>query len=314
MIKNKTLFILGAGASVPFGLPTGQGLRDILTQELPRTASSLNRLVRDCGYTSDQILEFSKAFLRSNVPSIDSFLATRPSFADIGRTSIVAAITPLQDETQLYAQYDSVSKSVRATSDWFGYLYGLMRQGVKSAEDLLGNPVSFITFNYDLSLERLLYSALENGFGLDEDEALMFARRFRIHHVYGSVSPHSSILDPFQYRNSRFPAELKQIASQIALMPSERPPLDPDCVEMILDAEQVFALGFGFDEMNCTLLGTASKNVVTACKSRRLFATAYGLNENEIGIRRQHLAWPGTPVFQPCTSLDLLRQWCYVLQ
>jgi hypothetical protein len=77
MIKTKTLFILGAGASNPFGYPTGAKLRDLIIEQKERR-SILNVLNV---YGDDDIKPFERhqesfidEFRKSSVYSIDSFL------------------------------------------------------------------------------------------------------------------------------------------------------------------------------------------------------------------------------------------------
>ena len=60
MIETPTVLVLGAGASMPFGFPSGKRLValicDLLNGELPTT-----HLLERCGYKKKQIWEFRES-------------------------------------------------------------------------------------------------------------------------------------------------------------------------------------------------------------------------------------------------------------
>jgi hypothetical protein len=70
MIEAKTLLIVGAGASVPYGYPTGNVLKEELFD--PRNLVNLQNKIRDRG-----IELFCQHFEESQQKSIDAFLANR---------------------------------------------------------------------------------------------------------------------------------------------------------------------------------------------------------------------------------------------
>ena len=96
MIDKSTLFILGAGASFPYGYPTGQGLREYIFTKFPDDYSGLLRVY----YSSDnsysramrEVTEFSKAFANSPRVFIDEFLSINQQYQDIGKAAIATAI------------------------------------------------------------------------------------------------------------------------------------------------------------------------------------------------------------------------------
>lgn len=72
MIEAKTLLIVGAGASVPYGYPTGKELRDELCNPAKLRGLSDHYKIHERG-----IELFCQHFKASGLTSIDAFLAKR---------------------------------------------------------------------------------------------------------------------------------------------------------------------------------------------------------------------------------------------
>jgi hypothetical protein len=64
MITKPTLFILGAGASIPYGFPSGWDLRNRIcaeaTNEVPYLATAMRKYF---GVPDSEFIEFSEAFM-----------------------------------------------------------------------------------------------------------------------------------------------------------------------------------------------------------------------------------------------------------
>jgi hypothetical protein len=75
--------------------------------------------------------------------------------------------------------------------NWYFYLYNRMVEGFKTTDSykLFGdNKVTFVTFNYDRSLEHYFFECLRNTFRKVPETALVEQmNRIKIHHVYGQV-------------------------------------------------------------------------------------------------------------------------------
>lgn len=97
--KNITL-VLGAGASHPMGYPVGAGLRSKI---LDLGIVDRQSFAIPAGlYHEDGLLQiFVDSFRRSQMFSIDAFLARRPEFSEIGKRSIAALLLEVEDEQRL---------------------------------------------------------------------------------------------------------------------------------------------------------------------------------------------------------------------
>ncbi len=163
MIKQGTLFILGAGASKPYGYPTGIELtEEIILNFLPEYEGLLSRDQRlnTQGQHKRMSLarEFVDSFQKAHVYSIDTFLASRREYEKIGKAAITYIINKYEKKS--YQQ-----KFPDTGVDWFRYLFDKMIDGGGPGFFATENNVAFVTFNYDRSFEHLLFESYINYYG-----------------------------------------------------------------------------------------------------------------------------------------------------
>jgi hypothetical protein len=180
LIAAQTLFILGAGARVPYGMPDGNQLTLDIIEELPaklpnlRAVGTLTNTLHDVYYllyaanrlplTTHRLISFRKALAYAAHSSIDSFLVSyrdEEGFPEIGKLA-VAKVLLHKEFKQNLKRGASVSKDGRDW-DWLTYLFREMLKGTNgTVEDFLDkNKVAFVTFNYDRTLERFLARTAE---------------------------------------------------------------------------------------------------------------------------------------------------------
>jgi hypothetical protein len=82
MITTETVFILGAGASMPYGFPSGEQLVDKSIEYLK------GRLLERYEFNPTEIRVFESELTASRKRSVDAFLEHRPEFRTIGKTAI----------------------------------------------------------------------------------------------------------------------------------------------------------------------------------------------------------------------------------
>lgn len=145
MIKEKTVFILGAGASKPYGFPTGFELREKICNE----RIDQIHLQDDTLILKYKIDDFRKTFSNSLNTSIDLFLSRNKNFEDIGKYTIIHKI--------LKAEHDSKEPSdIFDKQNWISYLYDRLTK--KFTDDsyykIADNKINIITFNYDRLVEN----------------------------------------------------------------------------------------------------------------------------------------------------------------
>src|SRR5437016_7627170 len=98
MIEKKTVLVLGAGASEPYGFPTGEKLlKDIVDIFKHRPLPPLHASLREFGFEDDFIRDFVKELNGSGRHSVDAFLEDRKDFERIGKAAMIAALVPKED-------------------------------------------------------------------------------------------------------------------------------------------------------------------------------------------------------------------------
>ena len=188
MITNKTVFILGAGASAPYYYPVGSVLRRQICDSFH---SELHKCITGspfCGVDESPVevqksLEFTNRFHECDIKSIDRFLAINPDFSEMGKIAIALFIL----NAEVYSSFDETRDD-----HWYFHLFNKMVDTFNDPDSYMrfgDNKVIFITFNYDRSLEYYLHKSLRNLFPgkIPEDEIVKQLKRIPIYHVYGQV-------------------------------------------------------------------------------------------------------------------------------
>lgn len=303
MKSKKSLFVLGAGASKPFGFPTGDELRLRIIAE-PKT----RRWLGECNFDESECDRFVEEFKRSGF-SIDAFLARRAEFDKIGMVAIAAALRPLEEDARLY-----LADGQPGNSDWYQRLWLRLVGTTTDAGELQQRNLKVITFNYDRSFERYLHLTAMSGFGLDRVKAYQAVKPFFPYHVYGKLGPY--------HPNTSFPApssfEVVTAVEDLKVMPSTRPDSDQTCTDLFAWADQVFFVGFSFDPMNCSRLGLAEvmkSRLPSSPRPLEVYATGVGLNEQEMrAASRATTGRADTIAWTPDTGLGAIRNWAPLLE
>lgn len=253
MIETKTVFVLGAGASKPYGLPSGAELRNNICKSAYFDSPTMVALASECGVNKQEYMDFSTAFLRSSQLSIDTFLAKRPDFAEIGKLAIAYELCRLESPSRIF--------DVNNDDHWYTALWAAMERDIHQHTGLRNNRIRFVTFNYDRSLEFFLHEATKHTFNLSDEDAMGAWQHLPILHVYGSLGD----FHPIPSENTRPYAEsvngtaLKLSASALHVIPEARQ--KDKNFEMVREwfewAERICFLGFGFDALNMERLGIA---------------------------------------------------------
>lgn len=274
MIKRPTVLVLGAGASWPFGYPTGLELKDRITEDIMTTPGNIPVLT-NLGHSREVLNWFREGLLRSGRTSVDVFLATRPDFMDVGKAAIALALLPIEQSDQLFAVWPRVRRreirgepdhkgqpnAMRANGNWYELLFNAMVDDDLRLEAAPENKVSIVTFNYDRSLEHYLMTALMNTYGKSESVVAEVLNRINIVHVHGSLGklpwqPGDAALT-VAYATQTGPDQIKVAASCIKVLPEGQRDSDEfkRAQDLIQKADRVHFLGFGFNRTNIDRLG-----------------------------------------------------------
>jgi hypothetical protein len=323
MFKAKTVIILGAGASWHYGYPTGEELvkqvigkattaREYFTTYLgnssaplanrPRIVSGGDPATPDDGATGlrrqweTAINKFKDLIERLEVTDplvIDYFIDQNRLLEDVAKLCIAWVIMEREFVSLRYGGNENRRQidhrgahSSLANDNWYRFLLHKLTSGCPDSEAILKNNITFVTFNYDVSLEIALFRGLQHL-----DRFANYAEKFitendRIIHVYGRLRKDP----PWQLTQINWEA-LGGVSLVSGAVAQAGPPdfwtdvkalLDhayeasqglqtiapdktlgesgsiPDHIQKarkaIADAECVYILGYGFDELNNKLL------------------------------------------------------------
>lgn len=287
MIDTPTVFILGAGASKPYMYPTGRELRKYIFTTMPN-------VIGDYLYEGDNphkmnirekhirtARKMADIFFNSSTSSIDLFLARNPDYDHIGKLSILTSIFEAEKKSSF------CEASAIPEQDWYFYLFHRMTNTLINPEDyaIFGkNNVSFITFNYDRSLEHYLFESFINSFHTTYSKRPPIIDEimpFEIIHVYGQVAPlewqveRGGLEYGIDYRLFAEPLadNIRVIYNRADEKQIER------AGELIRNTKRIFFLGFGFAEENLKVLGLPGNLNI----EHEIYGTAFGMTNKEIG-------------------------------
>lgn len=173
MINTETVLVLGAGAHMPYGFPSGQHLID----DIKNLAKRNNDLLKYCGMNVS-LSNFADALRNANPYSIDDFLEQRSEFERVGKAAIVLVL--LQHEIKSTLQTNE--------EDWFRFLFHKYLAKGTSFDEFDKNRLSVITFNYDRFFEHNLFTTLKEFYGKRYEECVIKLKNFPIFHIYGEIA------------------------------------------------------------------------------------------------------------------------------
>ncbi|TAL70211.1 MAG: hypothetical protein EPN88_06400 [Bacteroidetes bacterium] len=295
---SKTVFILGAGASIPYGYPSGPklvslildsldpnylfkfsyknkfpGSGNIMESEITQTFSDHGLYVKH-GFSTNLIAEFSEALKNSNKDSIDSFLLERKSYYEIGKFAIANCILKCENPTEFQA----------TNQNWLKYLWNKINQ---SRNDFISRDISFITFNYDRLLEYYFYTSLKYSFDMSDKEIMDALNSKQIIHLHGVVG-----LLPWQDQENGFDynytgSDINSVYNRVSKA-SKNIKIVYDRVEeadqnfdrtydLLKDANRIYILGLGFHNLNLSRLKIQNLD-------KRIICSAFGLTKHECDL------------------------------
>ena len=289
MSSEKTVFILGAGASKTYGFPLGEELRRNIVKSYGNIISQLQGITKNTQFQSNSY-SFRDHFEKSGDVSIDLFLSKFHHHSEVGIIAILYFILTSETQSQfldrLYFNYKEQKQS-ESLDDWMWYLYSRLTRNlnvVETYQEIDFNNISFITFNYDRSLEHFFFERLSNGFnynfiGGSADDVM---KTLGIQHIYGQAA-----LLPWQVGDTpkleygKYNVDqinLEHFTKNISLIRQRTLENKSNIHKILKEAHQIFFLGFSYDETNLKVLDIP--NVLS--RGQQVYGTAVGFLDEEI--------------------------------
>jgi hypothetical protein len=282
VISTSTVFVLGAGASAPYGFDTGYDLleraRTLPELEIARLIAPLPK------YGAPPLYD---ALANTGESSIDAMLETRGTIQAPGK-ALIARLLLEQERVALNSHHTS-------KHGWYRTLFSAM--DAPSPQEALTQRVRFVTFNYDRSLEYFLAHAWRVKYNPDQviDPSALRQLFIHLHGQLGFLSEVGGTGPIVRYGGSSdgiTDGDVLEASRSIKIV-SEPHPDEPQFLEarrLIGEADRVVFLGFGFAPRNVERLDLGAMKPGAA-----VFACATGFSENRMKmfVRKPLESWAG---------------------
>ena len=317
MIEENTILILGAGASFPYGYPTGDKLRIEIIEKFDFLYSrdvvpGLKKYPESrLNFSNNRRKEFISTFKESRI-QIDLFInKNREYFEDLGKLAILLLLFEAERQKNHFFKAEIESKE-----DWYRDLYLKMMSDLPGRDDytISRKDLSFVTFNYDRSLEEFLFSGLEKSHSnLPYDAIQKEMRRVRIYHVYGQLAnlPWQNDSEGLRYYAPNI-IDYSKLINNIKIIFDHRLKSSSliDIRREIRQAKRIFFLGFGYLEANMKLLGFPD----ILKPNHKIYGTGRGYTQKErLGIRNKYFNTikdiDNNVIIRDLNCKDLLREY-----
>jgi hypothetical protein len=307
MLRQKTVFIVGAGASCEVGFPTGAMLKDEIAELLDikygeygsRQQSGDERI---CHYLREATRDFN---LNGNINpllhkcwqivevlptaaiSIDNYLDAHQGDAALelcGKLGIVKAILDAEANSELTFNRETGKhfdvSAVQGT--WYQALFQQLSENLRRpAVERIFENASFVVFNYDRCVEHVFARLIETYYSIPARDAQYIMDLVPIIHPYGTVGelpwqteqPHTAVA----FGDAR-QADLLAAARRIRTFSEgqDDSALMGTLHQVVSEAHTLVFLGFSFGRQNLTLMTPEG-----ATEIRRMYGTALGLTPDE---------------------------------
>lgn len=310
-MNNKSVIIVGAGASNELGLPTGAELKQKISSLLNIRFSGIKTQIVGDKTIERAIYAFSfekdddyNQYISTclhirdalpQTPSIDNFIDLHRNNEKIelcGKLAIVRAILEAEASSKLFTGLKTSNAKPnfpRLETTWLNKFWQLLTENCQ-IEDLgeRFESIGLVVFNYDRCIEQFLFYSLQNVYGINENDAAQLVNTIDIFHPYGVVGnlPWQKKDGIIAFGEEPEAQQLLELANQIRTFTEGT---DPDSSEIesiqwsVSQAEMVLFLGFAFHKLNMQLI-MSEKTATQGTNSTYYFATAIGVSDSDIGI------------------------------
>ncbi len=201
MFSQPIVFVIGAGASTEYGLPSGAQMKRRIAHVLSPNRKPSGLPVGDIqvffmlGYREPGNRQNDATELAAKVlefESIDEALhwfSAQPKIVAIGKAAIVWEILQSERNSSLFNPGNITAIPERDyTNTWLPHFLSMLVSSLRreQTQELFRN-VTLINFNYDRTIEHFLYSRLQTNFGYTATEAIDAVSTLKMIRPYGSI-------------------------------------------------------------------------------------------------------------------------------
>jgi hypothetical protein len=291
-MATQKVFILGAGASVPFGFPTGPQLVESILQlrkeSVPEIMEGLmcQKIFDAMGFDQALLNRFRSVIRHSQVESIDELLSQPKNevFDSIGKFMLAAALVRCEKIESLLGKGEGTNRN------WYTIVWRYLKS-LGSIENILNeSKISFITYNYDRSLECYLWNVLKHHYGIGSHLIKKFLSE-NIFHVHGQLGSYRGVGGGQKRQYKPTVNELDEIKAAMSGIKiihevNEYPKLK-EIQRRLSEANQIYFIGCHYHQDNLSKL---ARNLPQRQKNLTIYGSTYGLSVMEMSSAARRLS------------------------
>lgn len=235
MFSESTVFFLGAGASYGYGYPLGQNLSDEI-QGILAQATRRDQYFQ-LGFSANLLDEFVAQLKHGHYWSIDELLAREKDLTSLGKLAICSRLTESEA---------SRASLIHNKNLWYSKLISFMD---RKKGDLVNNMVSFVTLNYDRSLEAFFHDVVPCRAKEGSQEFLASLKIIHLHGRLGALE--GEIPSGTRYGQALVMDEkMIELSKKISVLheAGRANPNYSEASKLINAANKVYFMGFGYHQ------------------------------------------------------------------
>lgn len=276
MLRANTVFVVGAGASQEAGMPFGREFSNAVAKLIDiKYGDGITRSSGDAQVelafrrlsksrdepTINPLLRKAWQIVAGlpHAASIDNYIHNHSHDIDIpwiGKLGIARAILIAESSTTLHFR-DGRVDIAPVSNTFYGHLLRLLSTE-RPFDDLdhIFDNATFVSFNYDRTLEHYLAHAIQTAYGLDAQRAQRLVGTATFFHPYGRVGrlPWMPGIDTAaEFGSERI--DLESVANQLKTFTESTDAAETKALrQAVASADRIVFLGFSFWPQNIRLL------------------------------------------------------------
>ena len=337
-MSKKTVYVIGAGASAEFELPTGNDLKTMISSFLTIEQDDIGRIsnvdkilypamelhAREKGEPLGRYIQDANLISKA-LPlaiSIDHFIHAhreKEEIAFCGKLAIARSILQAEKRSLLYIDTNRSEINMnfnKVAKTWLTPFFQLITENCNINElKERFQSLKFIIFNYDRCVEHYLFFALQNYYRITKEEAKELIEEITFFHPYGSIGflPWSRKNNTVQFGLSPSPKQLLEISTMIKTFTEGTDPDSSEIKQMryqVKISDRIIFLGFAFHPLNMQIITPDFNDLVDLAlfeNPPKCYSTYFGISESDKLIITSDLK----KMFDGHTIVKMVNTKCY---